>query len=105
MKLLFCILAMYITLLPGLPCRDSEEGCREERQAQNNNRNAEDHKENQDCSPFCACTCCHVSNNIISFTPFTTTLPSPLLPAFKWPSQEGDTHDRAASIWQPPRTV
>ena len=108
-KLYFCIVkfltllfAVYILLLPVLPCMDGNE-CRPTTTAAADHRNQEQKEET--CNPFCSCPCC-----LQAFTPaFEAVKPAthgPLTEKTNYLDLYTIVPSRApGTIWQPPRLV
>lgn len=72
MKFFAFIIAFYILALSLAPCSDVRNVCNDDVSKTEFSQN-HGHNQNQDdnCSPFCVCTCCSVSTIATDFKPFT----------------------------------
>ena len=105
MKWLAFILAFYVLLLSGIPCKADDDCCMDEIALQaagpGKHKQEADHKPISPCSPFFACGACHgavIPELTLAFQ--VVTVPRTKLfffyveqPLFKFPS----------TIWQPPK--
>ena len=64
------------------------------------NHEDDDHNEEDDCSPFCACACCSVPVNT---NVYQTIITEPLLPQLAVLSPESLCSSPDFDIWQPPK--
>ncbi|WET03165.1 DUF6660 family protein [Flavobacterium sp. YJ01] len=105
MKWIAIILSVYLMALSNMPCADMEVNSAMHKTAQFSSEENHSHdKENDLCSPFCACNCCGAQ--VLSYqTPITFEFPqtdhlilSPL------PSYNSILASNFyGSIWQPPQ--
>jgi hypothetical protein len=100
-KLHLFFLAIYMIMLPLLPCGDAQECEEKETLALQSSLEHEEHDESETCTPFCYCACCSVSAN-------NTVLPQPETPfEFFYPEFFTSRVQLPAialhAIWQPPR--
>jgi len=95
------LLVVYILALLFMPCSDN---CgTKQHQTSSTYGAAQDHhqEENDQCSPFCFCTCCATSITIVAFPNLNIVLQqtieksSTLTPTF--------VSEVNSSIWQPPK--
>ena len=103
MRFVNLLLALYFTLLSGMPCSDQETCADEEKDLSELAVSAGDHSENEIdfCSPFCICNCCHTQINQPGYFYFQAHNPgyAELNAIFQQHSLKFITQ----SIWQPPR--
>lgn len=103
MKHFLLLFNIYLLSLAFFPCADVDT-CIESNESliTTSTNNKEDHKEAENCTPFCICTCCAapIIHQAIGLgetskqTYFTTSYPSL---SIHYPSHA------AAAIWQPPK--
>jgi len=107
-KWLNIILSIYLVALASMPCADmNENSAAHDAIAHESNHGGHSHdKDNDLCSPFCACNCCGVQ--IMSYFP-TISYDFPLVSAViktKEPFYRSVfASDFFGSIWQPPQIV
>ncbi|WP_220761415.1 DUF6660 family protein [Flavobacterium sp. UMI-01] len=74
MKILRIILSIYIIALSCMPCADAAYGIEEKNHiVQSDENSASDHHLEDNCSPFCVCSCCHCMG-LYKFNDFTKDL-------------------------------
>lgn len=104
LKLINIILFFYLISLLGMPCRDFER-CNAilpcvDQSAQDQHKHTTD---NENCSPFCTCTCCgsqvytYPSFNYFDNKFYTQSNKVTEIYQFSFPS------DFCSNIWQPPK--
>jgi hypothetical protein len=104
MKFLILLFNFYILALSILPCNDVDV-CNENSDTKISmltTNNKDDHKQTENCTPFCICSCCAVpiihqatnTNEIVKQTYLSVQYPS--LKIF-YPSYS------SVAIWQPPK--
>lgn len=104
MKFFTLLFNIYLLALSFFPCADVD-SCEDDSihvSVATNNPNKEDHKESEDCTPFCICACCAVP--IIYQSVSMKEVPQQIHLEVKYPSLniKYPSHN-AASIWQPPK--
>ena len=105
MKFISFFMAIYILVLSAVPCSDMHNDCNESKSktelAQNH-----DHQQDQDdeCSPFCNCSCCGVFALSVDFSIFQLKKPvnfsinkKVIIRNFSFVS------NFYGNIWQPPK--
>ena len=60
MKIICLILSIYTLYLVSLPCKD-DIGCSDSNHPHSEQGTSHNDNDCHDCSPFCTCSCCHVS--------------------------------------------
>lgn len=107
MKWIAIILSIYLMALSNMPCADMEVNSAMHKTAQFSSEENHSHdKENDLCSPFCACNCCGVQ--ILSYqTPITFEFPKACNPiSIQLPSYNSLLASNFyGSIWQPPQLL
>jgi hypothetical protein len=107
-KWLNIILSIYLVALASMPCTDTDvNSAAYETIAHKSGHEGHSHeKDNDSCSPFCACNCCGVQ--ILSYFP-TISYDFPLISSViktKEPFYKPVlASDFCGSIWQPPQIV
>lgn len=97
-------LGFYLATLFGVSCSDIDNSCEQAKSVSQIMKYSHNDDKDDNCTPFCQCTCCSVS--IASF--------SALSPEFSIPSQDFTTKkivigeflfvsNYFGNIWQPPR--
>jgi hypothetical protein len=104
MKFFALIMSFLMLALPVLPCADDSESFSSDNAKttiakQNNHEQEQEHNDN--CSPFCHCSCCAG----FSINHFATGSTSVILPGSKSyiSHLQGDLIEHSSSIWQPPQ--
>ncbi|MFC4389669.1 DUF6660 family protein [Flavobacterium quisquiliarum] len=105
MKWIAIIMSIYLMALSNMPCADMEVNSAMHKTAQFASEDNHSHdKDNDLCSPFCACNCCGAQ--VLSYqTPANFEFPAPYnlisipLPTY----QSVFISDFYGSIWQPPQ--
>lgn len=103
MKFFALIFNIYLLALAFFPCADVD-SCVETNDISiaANNTNKEDHKETENCTPFCICTCCAVP--IIYQSVSIKEVPKQIHVDVKYPSLSIKyPSQNSPSIWQPPK--
>lgn len=105
MKFFAFIMAFLVVALSILPCADTGVGANDSKAktelAKSNTQKGD--MQQDDCSPFCHCTCCagftinHFIASIAVIPPYESTTKTAFLPV--------NLLDAALSIWQPPQLV
>jgi hypothetical protein len=102
-KFLNLLLALYFTLLSGIPCSDQDTCADEAKDLAGISISIDEHSKGEIdfCSPFCICNCCHSQINQPGYFYFQAHLPgyADLNSIFQQHSLKFVTQ----SIWQPPR--
>ncbi|WP_243854605.1 DUF6660 family protein [Flavobacterium sp. 270] len=104
MKWITIILSIYLIALSNMPCADMEVNSIVHQKAQFSSDSHSHDKENDLCSPFCACNCCgaqilsYQSTNNITF-PVVYTAITAVVPNYK----SVFISNFYGSIWQPPQ--
>jgi hypothetical protein len=102
MKLFTLLFGFYMLLLSGLPCSDADECGQTTDQISTTSDNKDQHREKDNCTPFCNCACCAAPVAIRQ--PFVYKLSKPVLLAKKYPVININfTSFNLSAIWQPPR--
>lgn len=105
MRLFAYIFSIYILALSVMPCSDAYNDCesdttyKEYSQAHNHST---DHNDN--CSPFCTCTCCSTTANP-KFTPLKFQITKPIVSSkITYPIRDFSfISNYCGNIWQPPK--
>ncbi|WP_289658728.1 DUF6660 family protein [Flavobacterium panacagri] len=105
MKWIAIVMSIYLMALSNMPCADMEVNSAMHKTAQFASEDNHSHdKDNDLCSPFCACNCCGAQ--VLSYqTPVNFEFPAPYnlisipLPTY----QSVFISDFYGSIWQPPQ--
>lgn len=104
-KFLTLILALYILVLPCLPCTDTSECHKDSTTSITVLSGHENHpQENEICNPFCSCACC---GHIVT----TNFQPNKIMACRIFPQQQLQyfyenvslSSDFFGNIWQPPK--
>jgi len=103
MRLVACILSIYIMVLIAIPCVDRpEDNHLQKTEIGGNARNGHQHHDGDQCSPFCTCNCCATP---VIYQDFNVQFDS-----FSVIEQRISTEYTSAifsshlsSIWQPPQ--
>ena len=102
MKVFFCLFAVYILVLAGIPCRADDGCCADEIAVNGTHSSTEKHPGYPcPCSPFFACGACH--GFVIPCFDLPLTAHRHVVavrPAIYQGRQLADFH---AAIWQPPK--
>ncbi len=103
-ELLALFLAFYVVGLTLMPCIDQEMTCQVQAQIQTSSQTSGSHESHSDsCSPFCHCSCCHISMEVGA----PLVIPSVMLPvrtlAFNY--RGGIFSDFSVPVWEPPKTL
>ena len=109
MKVFCFIFTIYILFLSFQPCEEmtaiaesrADKVSQEETQIK---VNEQADKENDDCSPFCICSCCHFST-VYQFKTFSVTnkITASAISRPDFPYQNPYYQIYKTSIWQPPK--
>jgi hypothetical protein len=106
-KWIAIILSLYLLVLSNMPCADLEIGSAIHKTAQFSSESNHSHdKDNDLCSPFCACNCCGAQvlsceiPEIIDF-PVNHSIITVPLPSY----HSVFASNFYGSIWQPPQIV
>ena len=105
MKWIAIVLSLYLTVLSNMPCADVEVGSAMHKTAQFSSEANHSHdKDNDLCSPFCACNCCGAQILTFQYSvsydfPAAHTIISTSLPNYI----SVFTSNFYGSIWQPPQ--
>jgi len=107
-KLLTLLFALYILLLPCIPCTDQVDcGGIAQTEMQSQPGNAQDHRhENEACNPFCNCACC--GQNLDPQVQFCKTIAlqsSSIQKQENLYSNISLPSDFFGNIWQPPKLI
>ncbi|WP_194526197.1 DUF6660 family protein [Zobellia roscoffensis] len=101
MKSLTLILSLYFLALNVMPCSDAEPVSGDEVAVISDSGDGHGHTDNDLCSPFCQCHCCHthtVNFEIFSFEPFQPSISQQELVHF-----DSMGKDILYNLLQPPR--
>ncbi|WPO77728.1 DUF6660 family protein [Flavobacterium sp. KACC 22761] len=105
MKWIAALLSIYLMALSNMPCADMEVNSAMHKTAQFSSENSHTHdKDNDLCSPFCACNCCGAQ--VLSYQPvavFQFSLPSSLITNPLPNYNSVFISNFYGSIWQPPQ--
>lgn len=107
MKFFAYFMALYILVLSVVPCSDVHNNCNDKKATTELTQN-HDHQQDKDdnCSPFCTCTCCSANVIALDFKPFQIKNPT----QFSF-SQKVATRNFSfisnfyGNIWQPPKIL
>lgn len=98
------ILTIYIIFLVTYPCSD-DMTCQDELKSGLQTLDIADHQhsdgEQDTCSPFCDCSCCHAQVKEPEYDCLELSLPAFAL--IQFPFSESKLRSLTYSIWQPPR--
>jgi hypothetical protein len=102
MRLFLHIFSIYILALSVMPCSDAYNNCKSETVFTEAHNHKSDRNDN--CSPFCTCTCCSTTANP-KFTPLKFDIAKPIA------TSKITYHNRdfsfvsnyCGNIWQPPK--
>lgn len=107
MKWIALLLSIYLMALSNMPCADMEVDSAMHKTAQFSSEASHSHdKDNDLCSPFCACNCCgaqvltYQTSETIEF-PVAFSMISKVVPNYN----SVFTSNFYGSIWQPPQIV
>lgn len=67
MKFLVLIFTSFIFALSAKPCSDINNNCQDDIPIQTTEKHNHDEDTDDNCSPFCSCTCCGVQISIVEF--------------------------------------
>jgi hypothetical protein len=103
-KFLALILALYVLLLPCVPCMDMDECTGDSATETSSSSTNHDNDENEACNPFCSCACC---GQVFypNLQPGKTAAYKPLID-LKYQSLytcNALSSDFYGNIWQPPK--
>lgn len=105
MKWFLTIWTFYLMVLAALPCSDASNQCEdtvpkiETAQAHEHNQDSDDN-----CSPFCYCSCCSVSIGSFNFKPFEIKQPKVAFSTKKFTIRDYNLISRyQGNIWKPPK--
>ncbi|KJD33785.1 hypothetical protein PK35_03255 [Tamlana nanhaiensis] len=102
MKFLAFILSIYIFTLNLMPCEDSVVADNEVKTEISQKHDSDhNHQDNDLCSPFCQCHCCHIHVTQCQATEYN--LVKPIISTQVGHHFEGLVKNFNASILQPPR--
>lgn len=108
MKLLTFFFAIYILILPCLPCVDKEE-CNDKSKTEISSATTNDsHQEQQEeaCSPMCSCGCCgHIYTSNSRFNKLAVIKISYFTSQQFFYKNIHLSSDFYGNIWQPPKIV
>ncbi|WP_148233479.1 DUF6660 family protein [Pseudopedobacter saltans] len=105
MRWIATIFLFYFTVLFAVPCSDAKNSCEDAKpiakeQAHNHGG---DHDDN--CTPFCQCTCCSVSVDTFVFISHKFDIPVQLFSTKKTEIRDiSFTSNYLDNIWQPPKS-
>ena len=107
MKNVAFILVFYLMGMMMLPCSDAYNECRSAQQRQARVEVADDHSHrsdaNDNCSPFCNCSCCHTTIDN-KFLTKKEEGPKPVYEELKFLFRDQSfVSNYYGSIWQPPK--
>ena len=104
MKIIALIMAFLVLALSVMPCGDANAASEGKSKTElGKSHNEDDNSQQDDCSPFCTCTCCagfsinHFIASLTPIPPYESTAAAAHLPA--------SVLDVALPIWQPPQLV
>jgi hypothetical protein len=108
-KFFFFIMAIYMLLLPAVPCSDVHKNSIENKQTELAHNQGHNHEQDagDGCSPFCTCSCCSIAVIAHSFKPFefeTITTTFPIVAKFAL-CDIAFVSNFFGNIWQPPKIV
>jgi hypothetical protein len=103
------LLALYMLLLPGVPCSDAHNICSEKTSSTTTTTN-HDHEQDHDdnCSPFCVCSCCGTSIAVFEFSTkicFTQNIFEYNVAEKVAIKNENVLASFSNAIWQPPKFI
>lgn len=105
MRWIITIWTFYLMVLSSLPCSDASNQCEdtvpkiETAQAHEHNQDSDDN-----CSPFCYCSCCSVSIGSFNFKPFEIKQPKVAFSTKKFTIRDYNLISRyQGNIWNPPK--
>ncbi len=105
MKWFLTIWTFYLMVLAALPCSDASNQCEdtvpkiETAQAHEHNQDSDDN-----CSPFCYCSCCSVSIGSFNFKSFEIKQPKVAFSTKKITIRDYNLISRyQGNIWNPPK--
>ncbi len=105
MKIIAFIMAFLVLALSVMPCADTDNVANDSKAktALTKLNQQRDNPQQDDCSPFCQCSCCagFCINHFIASIVITTPCGSKIQPAFL----PAGILDIALPIWQPPQLV
>lgn len=99
------MLSLYMATLSVLPCSDMHNECKDFK-AKTEFARQHNHSEDNDdnCSPFCTCSCCNAYVTVFPFQPLTLSDPSAFYRAEKFSIQRCSfARGYLGNVWQPPR--
>lgn len=103
MKLLALIWTFYLALLSFAPCTDADNDCGDKPIAQVNKHDHNDDKDDN-CTPFCHCSCCSINIAVYNFNLAESILPLGSFIEEKVTIRNiSHTSDYYGNIWQPPK--
>jgi len=102
-KILFLIFSLYLLVLPGLACAETDTCADEVKNSVSQTGNNDDHEE-EDCGSFCTCSCCvHIVS--VNFKSQLNTIDKPLAKnkLLSFYNNVSLPSNYFGNIWQPPR--
>lgn len=104
MKFFTIFMAIYISLLTGVPCSDSHNDCHSSSKTEiaHSHNHSQDHKDY--CSPFCNCSCCGMA--LFAFAHKSIRFIEPNIQTISVKESNYKTNfvsNFFGSIWQPPK--
>ncbi|WP_428229343.1 DUF6660 family protein [Flavobacterium sp.] len=105
MKWITIILSLYLMALSNMPCADLEVGSASHKMSQfSSDANHSHDKQNDLCSPFCACNCCGAQVLSYQLTPAFTFPVAYSIISVPLPNYTSVAASNFyGSIWQPPQ--
>lgn len=105
MKVFAFFMAIYILVLSAVPCSDVHNECNDKNSKTGLTQN-HDHQQDKDdnCSPFCICTCCSASVVFLDFALFQIKIPNEFSITEKLTIRNFSfVSNYFGNIWQPPK--
>ena len=107
MKVFALFMAIYILVLSAVPCSDVHNDFND-KNTKTELTQTHDHQQDKDdnCTPFCTCTCCSASVIAVDFTPFQIKKPAEFSITKKITIRNFSfISNFFGSIWQPPKIM
>ena len=105
MRWVATIFLFYFMALFTVPCSDAKNSCKDDKPVAKEQTHSHNRDHDDNCTPFCLCTCCSVSIDTFVFIPHKFNIPIQTFSTKKTAIRDIlFTSNYLSNIWQPPKS-